>query len=226
LKITPLQNKRLPKREEPEDNLHFPLLAYQPKERQLTSSEDLAEKRFGFEKRQIEEVKREFPSLPSIPGIESPPAQKRQFGIPKKNETDQNRFGIFAGRTFEEPQIKESVQEAVIEKEEQEAAVSDETETAKALQAESQIEGPVKGRAIVRRPRPPQVNIDIEVELKFKFWVLPDGTIGEVIPIKRGNAELEQIAIAYLKKWQFEPLPTGVSQQKIWGTIPIRFTVQ
>lgn len=152
-------------------------------------------------------------------------SQKRQFGMVKEKETDINQFGIFTGRKFDEPPAKDTVEEA-LPGTQQAPPLSEETEHAQKLPGESQIEGPIKGRAIIRRPQPPQVNVNIEVELRLKFWVLPDGTIGEVIPIKRGDAQLERIAITYLKQWRFEPLSPGVPQEKIWGTIPIRFTVQ
>jgi TonB family protein len=124
--------------------------------------------------------------------------------------------------------IKENMQKAMFEEENKETALLPEEtpQAAQNLETEMTIEGPVKGRKIIRRPAPPKVDITIGVELKLKFWVLPDGTIGEVVPLKRGDAQLEQIAIAYLKQWQFEPLALGSPQQKIWGTIPIRFIVQ
>ena len=225
IKISHLNKKTLPQQEESEVALRFPLPAKNPKEAQHDNSEEFPKSQFEFGKRQLVEIKKTTP--PVLSAIELPTAsiRKRQFGITKDRETDKNKFGIFAGRKFEAPTLKEYVRGTIAEKEEQQ--ISDVTQTAEVLQTESQIEGPVKGRALLRRARPPQVdNIAIDVELKLKFWVLPDGTIGEVIPIKRGNAELEQIAIAYLKKWQFEPLAEGEPQQEIWGTIPIRFSVR
>ena len=164
--------------------------------------------------------------LPSASRIaEADAAQSRLSlaGMPKALDSDQNRFGVFAGPRYEEAVNKQD--EADIPKKE-ERRVKDEVTPAPAFSPEKHIEGPAKGRSVAYRPRPPQANISIDVELRFKFWVLPDGAIGEVIPVKRGNAKLEQLAMAYLKQWRFEPLPANAPQVKVWGTIPIKFIAQ
>lgn len=221
--IAPIGNGNSQKKKKPEEELLFPLEIYQPEERQV-SSEEPPEKMFGFSKRQTKEMNREnTPSSSPSFGAVSP---VKRVGLNKKSEDDKNRFGIFAGEKFEVPEMKDIVQEVSAAEKKKEATFSEETETAKTLEINNQIEGPVKGRAIVYQPPPPQVDIVNAVEFRLKFWVLPDGTIGEVIPLKRGDAKLERIAIAYLKKWQFESLPSEVPQREIWGTIPIKFTVQ
>jgi TonB family protein len=222
--IAPTRVENSQKKNKPEEDLNFPLEAHRPEERQF-STEELPEKMFGFDKRPAKEMNREnMPvSSPSFGGA-SPPVKR--IGLNKGNEDDKNRFGIFAGDNFEMPDMKEIVQEASAAEKKKETTLSEEAETAQNLKINDQIEGPVKGRTIVYQPSPPQVDLVNEIEFKLKFWVLPDGTIGEVIPLKRGDAKLERVAIAYLKKWQFEPLSPEVPQRKIWGTIPIRFTVQ
>jgi TonB family protein len=157
-----------------------------------------------------------------------PQASKRRLvGLDKDTVQDQNRFGIFAGEDFELPHMKEIVQKAPLTQEDVEGPTTEQPEQARTLEVNTQIEGPLRGRTIVYKPPPPQLNnIENEVALQLKFWVLPDGTIGEVIPLKRGDAQLERIAIAYLKKWQFEALTPDAPQEKIWGTIPIVFTAQ
>lgn len=212
------QNKK-----KPEEELLSPLEIAQAEQHQF-SSEELPEKMFGFSKRQAKEMDREnTPSSSPSFGVTSP---VKRIGLNKESEVDKNRFGIFAGEKFEVPEMKEIVQEASAAEKKKEVTLSEETETAKELELNNQIEGPLKGRAVVYQPPPPEVDIVNEVEFKLKFWVLPDGTIGEVIPLKRGDAKLERIAIAYLKTWQFEPLPSEVAQQEIWGTIPIKFAVR
>lgn len=189
---------------------------------------ELPETRLGFGKRPVAEIE---PDTDTALSSLFPPAsqgmERKRFGLEREEEQDQNRFGIFAGEEIDVPQKKETIQETAGADNESEIPNPDETAEDVALNLDSRIEGPVKGRAIVYQPPPPEVeNIENEVEFKLKFWVLPDGTIGEVIPLKRGDTRLERIAIAYLKRWQFEPLPQGVPQQQIWGTIPITFTTQ
>ena len=87
------------------------------------------------------------------------------------------------------------------------------------------IEGPASRRQVISRPlRLPKVELDVEVTIRLKFWVLPDGTVGEVIPLQRGDVRLERAAIQYLKSWRFTPLPGG--NQNVWGIIPITYTLR
>jgi TonB family protein len=85
------------------------------------------------------------------------------------------------------------------------------------------IKGPLVSRKILERPSPPSVRIRVEAEIELTFWVLPNGTVDRAIPSVRGDAELERIAVQYLKQWRFAPLPGDQSQVEQWGTIPIRF---
>ena len=220
----PLQNDSLLAREKPaEDLLNFPRPLQNLEEHQKPR---LAEKKLTRPPLEKQERNLQDPPKLSVVRRDSPELQTRQLGLVRENEQDRNRFGIFAGEKFEAPGRQDA--EEILETEKQDTEGPDDvTQKADTLPSESDIEGPVRGRAVVYRPRPPQIDsINVEVELRLRFWVLPDGTIGEVIPIKRGNAQLEQIAISYLKKWQFEPLTADAPQKQIWGTIPIKFTAQ
>jgi TonB family protein len=88
------------------------------------------------------------------------------------------------------------------------------------------IRGPLATRKIVEKPHPPQVKVKIEVEIELTFWVLPDGTVDRVVPSIKGDAELERIAIQYMKQWRFAPLPMDQPQVEEWGIIPMRFKLR
>jgi TonB family protein len=88
------------------------------------------------------------------------------------------------------------------------------------------IKGPLAARKILQRPRPPQVEVKVEAEIEMTLYVLPNGIVDRVIPSVRGDAELERIAIQYLKEWRFAPLPKDQPQVEQWGTIPIKFQLQ
>jgi TonB family protein len=86
------------------------------------------------------------------------------------------------------------------------------------------IRGPVsKRRQVVYKPSLPKT-ARAEGEIELKFWVLPDGTVGRIVPLKRGDPFLEEEAIRYLKKWKFNPLDK--TQGEEWGIIPIRFVLK
>ena len=221
--LAPVNNSQ--EKSSPAEPVDFPLDVYE-KRSSRTAPENTPEKRVGFGKRPAKEMDPGATFAPSPFDVAAETSKRSLIGLPKKDANDQNRFGIFSGEVSETPPMKETAQDAFAAQAKKEAKVPEETKAAKPLETNIQIEGPVKGRKIVYQPPPPQIDIETEVEFKLKFWVLPDGTIGEVIPIKRGDTKLEGIAITYLKKWQFEPLPPDAPQQKIWGTIPIKFTAR
>jgi TonB family protein len=87
------------------------------------------------------------------------------------------------------------------------------------------IEGPASKRVVLYKPTWfPEVNIDVEVDIRLKFWVLPDGSVGEVLPLQRGDVRLERAAIEYLKNWRFTPVSSDRPQ--VWGIIPIKYKFQ
>ena len=88
------------------------------------------------------------------------------------------------------------------------------------------IKGPLLTRKIVRRPHPPSVKVKTEAEVEVTVYVLPNGMVDRVIPTVKGNAELERIAVQFLRQWRFAPLPKDQPQVEQWGTIPIKFRLQ
>lgn len=87
-----------------------------------------------------------------------------------------------------------------------------------------QIEGPASARQVVYRPsRLPSVTLDRDVTIRLKFWVLPDGTVGDVVPLQRGDVRLEQAAIQYVKSWRFTPIS---SDETVWGIIPVKYRLK
>jgi hypothetical protein len=53
--------------------------------------------------------------------------------------------------------------------------------------------------------------------------VLPDGTVGRVVLLVRGESSLEVAAIHNLKRWKFNSLPLGTRISDQWGTTRFRF---
>jgi TonB family protein len=88
------------------------------------------------------------------------------------------------------------------------------------------IKGPLAVRKILERPNLPSAKVKVEAEIELTFWVLPNGIVDRAIPSVKGDTELEQIAIQYLKQWRFAPLPKDQPQVEEWGMIPIKFKLQ
>jgi TonB family protein len=88
------------------------------------------------------------------------------------------------------------------------------------------IKGPLAARKILERPPLPQIKVRVETEIELTFWVLPSGIVDRAIPSVKGDAELERLAIQYLKQWRFAPLPKDQPPVEEWGMIPIKFKLQ
>jgi TonB family protein len=89
------------------------------------------------------------------------------------------------------------------------------------------ISGPAATRRIIFRPPPPKAGFSgSSGDITLRFWVLSDGTIGRVIPVRKGNADLEGVAANHMKRWRFSPLPPGVPEREEWGLVVFRFRVR
>jgi TonB family protein len=88
------------------------------------------------------------------------------------------------------------------------------------------MKGSLSTRKILERPNLPQVKVKVEAEIELTLYVLPNGIVDRVIPSVKGDAELERVAVKYLKQWRFVPLPKDQPQVEQWGTIPIKFKLQ
>jgi hypothetical protein len=88
------------------------------------------------------------------------------------------------------------------------------------------IKGPASERQVIFQPPPPSVTVESESELELRFWILPNGTVGRVIPMKKSDPRLEILAINYLRQWRFTPLPSDALQDEQWGVIPFRIRIR
>jgi len=72
----------------------------------------------------------------------------------------------------------------------------------------------------------PSFSEDLEAVITIRFQVRPDGSVGQMIPIKKMNPDLEAEVKKTLSSWRFSRLPSGVPQQPQWGTITFRFVLE
>jgi|GEM_PF-895105 TonB family protein len=64
-----------------------------------------------------------------------------------------------------------------------------------------------------------------EATVTIRFQVNPDGSIGQIFPLKKMNPEFEREVMSALRSWRFSRLPPGVPQEPQWGTITFRFVL-
>jgi len=77
-------------------------------------------------------------------------------------------------------------------------------------------------RRIYDHPLPEYpVGVHKEINIRLKFTILPDGTVGSIIPLTKADARLENAAINSLRQWRFEPL--SQNQKKVEQTVVIVF---
>ncbi len=101
------------------------------------------------------------------------------------------------------------------------------TETGGAQAARQPIRGPAATRRIIFQPPPPKARFSgSSGDITLRFWVLSDGTVGRVIPVRKGNARLEGVAVNHMKRWRFSPLPSDVPEREEWGLSVFRFRVR
>lgn len=84
------------------------------------------------------------------------------------------------------------------------------------------IKGPASDRKISSIPPSLQSKPSVDANCLLKFWVLPDGTLGKIIPLMQGDAQTTMTAIDQLKQYRFNPLPADVPQVEQWGVIPVQ----
>jgi TonB family protein len=93
-------------------------------------------------------------------------------------------------------------------------------------QVTSLIKGPASERQVIFQPPPPNVTVESESEIELRFWILPNGAVGRVVPVKKSDPRLEALVVNYLRHWRFTPLPPDALQDEQWGIIPFKFRIR
>ena len=65
-----------------------------------------------------------------------------------------------------------------------------------------------------------------EVNIKLKFTILPDGTVGTIIPKIKADTRLENAAINSLRQWRFEALSSNQKQGEQTAIIVFPYRLQ
>jgi protein TonB len=65
-----------------------------------------------------------------------------------------------------------------------------------------------------------------EVNIKLQFTILPDGTVGTIIPKMKADTRLENAAINSLRQWRFEALSSNQRQAEQTAIIVFPYRLQ
>ncbi|MBD3384473.1 hypothetical protein GF407_06040 [candidate division KSB1 bacterium] len=89
------------------------------------------------------------------------------------------------------------------------------------------IEGEAANRNVIRKVIPSYPpDLQKEAVVQVRFWVLPNGSVGQMIPIKKGDPRLEEITLKALKQWRFNELSAGAEQKNVEGVITFRYQLR
>jgi hypothetical protein len=79
-------------------------------------------------------------------------------------------------------------------------------------------------RIVLHKPLPVfPSGVNTNAELKFRFTVMPDGTVGRIIPLQKADPRLETAALSALRQWRFNVLKEDVVME---GIIPLSFVLK
>ena len=67
---------------------------------------------------------------------------------------------------------------------------------------------------------------DKQMPVTLQFTVLPDGSVEDIIPVRKSDELLEESAIAGLSTWRFEPLPSQLGLKTQRGKVTFHFKPQ
>jgi TonB family protein len=65
-----------------------------------------------------------------------------------------------------------------------------------------------------------------ELAIKLRFVVLPDGSLDQVRPVKKGDPQLEDLTLKAFNRWKFEPLSAKAEQKPQAGMITFTFRLK
>lgn len=68
--------------------------------------------------------------------------------------------------------------------------------------------------------------VDKSIDIRLKFVIMPDGTVGNIIPLTKADTRLETAAINSLRQWRFEPLNPYQKQAPQTAVIVFPFRLQ
>ena len=167
------------------------------------------------------QLPRGLPPMPRAAVFSPPPARTAQAirPLPIHPRVEQ----AFAPRDLPAPVLAEERPPIKETAEPEEPAPPEATESPKPEEA-VRIEGPAARRRLAQKPaKLPTVKLDRDVMIRLKFWVLPDGTVGDVVPLQRGDVRLEQAAISYVKGFRFT---ASSGKDAEWGIVSVKYRLR
>lgn len=152
--------------------------------------------------------------------------EEKKVEVPRTQNTDPENTAVPADEVDEEevapPQEVEPIKEA------ESAAEGKEFEGEGEGKFGFEIDFGGKGKRRIYNytlPEYPQ-GVSKEIDVKLRFTILPDGTVGRIVPLIKADARLENAAISSLRQWRFEPLENNQKQIEQTAVIIFPYRLQ
>ena len=89
------------------------------------------------------------------------------------------------------------------------------------------IEGEAAERQILKQVIPSYPpGLQKEAVVKIRITVLPDGKMGPMVPVQKGDPVLEETTMKALRQWRFNPLSPTVKQKNVGGIVTFRYELR
>ncbi len=90
-----------------------------------------------------------------------------------------------------------------------------------------EIEGEASKRIILTKVIPEYPpGLQKEAVVRIRFTVLPNGLVGEMVPLQKADPTLEKVSLEALRRWRFNPLDENDEQVAQQGIITFRYVLR
>jgi protein TonB len=69
-------------------------------------------------------------------------------------------------------------------------------------------------------------DVNREAQIRVRFTVRPDGAIGAMAVLQKGEPRFEQAALAAMGSWRFNALPAGAERRDQTGVATFNFRLR
>lgn len=179
-------------------------------------------------------IQRAAPKIPKIKGIpepkegitDEPVKDIGRIGLPRRSDIGRKEMASFSKKALGTDDVPlpnrsfieggKGTQTALPTNKKGEAAIGSES---------FGVKGSAGKRKLIFRPSPPSVDTSVTVTIELEFRILSDGSVVDVMPVRKADVKLEEIAIRYLKNWRFNSVSDEDKDEYV-GIVPIKFKVR
>lgn len=158
------------------------------------------------------------------PKVEKKKKEKKKVELPKVKNVDETNKVVAAKKEKKEENKKRV--EVEKRKKKKEEGQEENTEGEGNYGFELDFGGKGKRKIYSYSIPPYPSGVSKEIDVKLRFTIMPDGSVGRIIPLQKADTRLEAVAMNSLRQWRFEPLPEGQDPKPQSAAITFPFRLQ